>query len=145
MKRKIKFRVWNGDQMISPDFINRKGRAFWTEDSIPTSSDKVMQFTGMKDKKGIEIYDGDILEVKFNERYRERISWKGKPDAIAKVFWDYSGFRLECKGEKDKRYADFYDFINNMEYKNDWCDINLKYTRIIGNIYENPELLEVST
>jgi hypothetical protein len=59
--RPIKFRAWNGEVMISPDYINRNGLAHWKEDSIPTTSDKLMQFTGLLDKKGNEIYEGDII------------------------------------------------------------------------------------
>jgi len=90
---------------------------------------ELMQFTGLKDKNGKEIYEGDILAIKFFPAYVERISWEGYPDAIAEIFWDLSGFRLHAKGGKDLRYADF-------------CDINYDETEIIGNIYKNPELLK---
>ena len=45
----IKVRVWNGEQMISPDYIDRLGYAFWKENSIPTMAepDKVMLYTGL--------------------------------------------------------------------------------------------------
>lgn len=96
-------------------------------DVIPET---VGQFTGLKSKNGKEIYEGDILELKFHNAYIERISWRGKPDAIGVVFWGYQGFRLRCKGEDDSRYANF-------------TDVSLKHSKIIGNIYENSELLEV--
>ena len=43
--RPIKFRSWNGANMISPDYITRDGRAHWAENSIPTSTYILMQFT----------------------------------------------------------------------------------------------------
>jgi hypothetical protein len=41
---KLKFRVWNGEQYVSPDYITREGFACWKEDSIPQMSDKIEQF-----------------------------------------------------------------------------------------------------
>lgn len=64
--RILKFRVWNGEQMVCPDYIDRNGRAWWKENSIPTSSDKVMQFTGLHDKNGREIWEGDRINILLN-------------------------------------------------------------------------------
>ena len=73
--REIKFRAWDADDkvMVSPDYISRDGRACWKSNSIPTSSIYVMQFTGLKDKNGTEIYEGDIL-VNQNG-YQFEIQW----------------------------------------------------------------------
>ena len=60
--RVIKFRVWDGENMISPDTIDRHGVARWITDSIPNMSKKLMQFTGLHDKNGKEIYEGDIIQ-----------------------------------------------------------------------------------
>lgn len=87
------------------------------------------QYTGLKDKNGKMIFEGDILAIKFFPGYVERVLWDGPPDAIAKVFWDLNAFSLDANGKLDKRYADF-------------CDINYKETEIIGNIHDNPELLK---
>lgn len=91
--------------------------------------DSVGQYTGLTDKNGKKIFEGDILAIKFYPRYSMRVSWDGKPDAVAKVFWDFSAFRLRAKNDVDIRYADF-------------CDICFQETGIIGNIHDNPELLE---
>ncbi len=88
-----------------------------------------MQYTGLKDKNGKEIYEGDILGAKFHPQWVERIPWKGDPDAICEVFWDLCGLRLKAFGKKDSRYPDMHD-------------INYKETEVIGNIYENPELIK---
>lgn len=64
MSREIKFICWNGEQMISPDYIDRKGLDWWKENSIPTYSDAIMQFTGLKDCNGKDIFEGDVLDNK---------------------------------------------------------------------------------
>lgn len=73
--REIKFRCWNGEDMISPDYITRDGRGCWTENSIPTSSDKLMQFTGLLDKNGKEIYEGDVCVNAFGDKHE--VFWTG--------------------------------------------------------------------
>ena len=45
--------------MVSPDYINRNGIACWKENSIPTSSDNLMQFTGLKDKYKALTHEGN--------------------------------------------------------------------------------------
>lgn len=104
--RKIKFRVWNGEYMISPDYITREGVAFWKEDSIPTSSREIMQFTGILDKNGKEIYEGDVIK--------------------------YLQFTIIIKWIEDKAKFNIFDYTG----------INSNNIEVIGNIYENPELVE---
>ena len=67
--RKIKFRVWDGEQMVSPDYITREGMAFWKEDSIPQHSKELLEFTGLHDKDGKEVYEGDILDGIYRDGY----------------------------------------------------------------------------
>jgi len=123
--REIKFRVWDNVDYMSTPFtlkdLQLKKVQF-------TSKCKVMQSTGLKDKKRKTIYEGDIIETKFYPAWVERISWKGKPDAICEVYWDYTGFGLKARGDEDFRYPGLYE-------------INLDHTKIIGNIYETPTLL----
>lgn len=106
---------------------------------VNVDPETVGQFTGLKDKNQVEIFDGDIVETKFYPHYVKRISWQGPPDAVGKIFWDHSGFRFYFKGQNDDRYADWYDLAENAI-----LDMSLKHTKIIGNIHQNPELLEES-
>ena len=76
----------------------------------------LMQYTGFKDKDGKEIYEGDIVEY-FGE--------------LCKVCWIFSGFYA--------RQINGRGFTELDEFVADTMDIE-----VVGNIYENPELLESS-
>lgn len=97
---------------------------------------ELMQSTGLKDKNGKEIFEGDILEiqgirmvVKFGS-YEYIESSKSNGHTLG-VVYDGLGFYVECINAADP------DRISPFEPK------TLKNSQIICNIYETPELLEV--
>ena len=79
---------------------------------------ELMQFTGLRDKTGKEIYEGDIVK---------HIS--GWNEYVSEVFWDESSYMFKYKmpGGSDPIYY--------------WMHPEKTEHEIIGNIYENPELL----
>lgn len=91
-----------------------------TNDDIPVYPDEIelMQSTGLKDKNGKEIFEGDIVDYKGRKAI---IKWHGS-------------------------YASFiYRFIDELQgRKSEWDPLYLAYfhVEVIGNIYETPELLE---
>ena len=91
-----------------------------TEMSVEFDETKLMQSTGLKDKNGKEIFEGDIVDYKGRKAL---VSWHGS-------------------------YASFiYRFVDELQKRNaEWNPLYLAYMRceIIGNIYENPELWEVN-
>lgn len=124
-QRPLKFRCWNGEQMVSPDWIGRDGYGHWTENSIPTSSNKLMQFTGLRDKNGKEIYEGDILKV----------ITKSLPlgkDANGYTFFGVVKFDY---GEYIISFKEKFGFLNSLK---NWA---LNHSEIIGNLFEHPNLL----
>ena len=77
---------------------------------------KIMQYTGLKDKNNKEIYEGDILANGNNE----------KP---YKVIFENGSFRAEFEGDFE-------------EYSFDLIDVVAQGCEVVGNIYENPELIK---
>lgn len=79
---------------------------------------ELMQSTGLKDKNGKEIFEGDILDYKGRKAL---VRWHGS----------YASFIYRFVDEPHKRNAE-------------WKPLYLAYMKceIIGNIYDNPELLE---
>lgn len=80
---------------------------------------KLMQYTGKRDTKQDEIYTGDIFEID-----------EGLSGQVYVIEWKLGGFQVFMYSDKFKRLSEFY--IN---------EIDTSCVRIIGNIYENPELI----
>ncbi len=89
--------------------------------NVPTSDVYLMQYTGLKDKNGKEIYEGDI--VKYYQPYAKR--WE-----ICFVKFDTMLVAFALCKSLDSKYC----------HERNW--VKIQKIEIIGNIYENPELLK---
>lgn len=120
-----KFRAWlkNDKEIIDVDEIH------WFDGELDIIGDyitfvrkadeiELMQSTELKDKNGKEIFEGDIVDYKGRKAV---IKWHGS----------YASFIYRFVDELNKRSAE-------------WYPLYLAYLKceVIGNIYENPELLE---
>ena len=117
MRREIKFRAWNiiTKQMIDLKKITPLALNMDTDGLfIPFSGMPLMQYTGLKDKNGVEIYEGDIVEYYV---------------ILVKI---YPPYKSEVK------------YINGMFLvANDSESTPLGFTKceVIGNIHANPDLI----
>ena len=119
--RIIKFRLIKDNKIISTRELKPNGII-----DCPVDWDIACQFTGLLDKQGKEIYEGDIVNLKSQYETDEPI------DTKSKVEFFNGSFRL-----------DFHAMILNravLEYfKSNWS------IEVIGNIYESKHLLDNNT
>ena len=119
MKREIKFRVWERSEMVYIDDL------YWFEENYYHSTNDnswpLMQYTGLKDKNGKEIYEEDILKSESWGKGSRKPPNEYHVTEWGKAEWVARGYN----GEMIVR--------PNLTIKKDF--------EVIGNIYENPELL----
>ncbi len=139
MMREIKFRVWDkkikqmfcGCELDRPNMIDLQGNVYITGNTGElcncgcsaqyinlTKEVELMQYTGIRDKNGKEIYEADIVKVVTD-----------KKGVIGEVVYiaEETAFCVKAKGFE----------IFPLGFLNNWFEIE-----VLGNIYENPELLE---
>ena len=127
MGREIDFRAWfiyvvpgNGKRMFYEIQRGADGMTFEHflydgEDNGPPSRFIIMQYTGLNDRLGKRIYEGDV--VKFLH---------AKKETVLPVCWGIGGWWAKGRGW----FKDLREIYNRCE--------------VVGNLYENPELLEAS-
>ena len=138
----IKFRAYitNGlhkNRLYNVEAIHFKDKFIYVNDnhtrvSIDFNECKLMQYTGLKDYKGRELYEGDIIET-FIE---------GDGINRGDIQFDYGVFGIEWADFKDtKTLVGTWGQKHNLKRLDSGILDKLKI-EIIGNIYQNPELLE---
>jgi uncharacterized phage protein (TIGR01671 family) len=115
--RQLKFRAWDSyaeqmyfgglELLLTMGVLNIKHRSWQTQQK---DSVRLLQYTGLKDKNGKEIYEGDVVKTSYKTAY-------GKLDVVERVIFGGAAFY-----PVSTRPGDTWE--------------------VIGNIYENPELLK---
>lgn len=130
--REIKFRAWekNMKEMINVDSIDFERKIINKEFVWRMLSEVVLtQFTELKDKNGVEIYEGDIVDFTFFDHYDNGANYKG-------VVKYRSGIYEIWKNNDSEFFESDGPFILNFAW------LQTEEFEVIGNIHENPELLE---
>ena len=126
--REIKFRAWHKEEKIIGEVLGidilHKEIFFSNEDvDCYEHSDfkdvELMQYTGLYDKKGKEIYEGDIVKLRANHGI-----------GVVKYYDEWGAFVVEYIKSKPLAVLGMNYYKENIE--------------ILGNIYENSELLGVN-
>ena len=138
--RNIKFRAWSksnarmldGDVVPAPLWWRVTGKLRKSHLWLISQSDeeyKLMQYTGLKDKNGVEIYEGDIVALDM---------WHGNEhgyipeEGVIKWYQPSSAFKWFSLEEDPS------------DGQNYWLSqADTKQREVIGNVYEHPGLLEV--
>lgn len=133
--REIKFRAWDKEnkKMREVTCINFYDEYIYCDETasgeytrLPIYETPLMQYTGLKDKNGVEIYEGDVFGLLGGDVERPN-----EYEFHAKVYFDndFSAFCVEL-------------YNGGWEYLSDYLDNPKNEREVIGNIYENPELVK---
>ncbi len=109
--REIKFRAFS---VLDNKMIYESDIEEWSDDNI-MSYKNLMQYTGLKDKNGKEIYEGDILKETWSNS-------NGEHERVSKVIYEAPLFRIDAE---------------ELWYNK----TDMERAEVIGNICETPELL----
>ena len=137
--REIKFRAWSEDtlEMVQVARLDIKEETIHYENGIKSINREqelgfwwkpyvLMQYTGFKDKNGVEIYEGDIVKV---------ISGYGWEDISDVIFGltnkRYGSYPAFCMPRVETESNSFSEVFDSGDYE----------VEVIGNIYQNKDLL----
>lgn len=141
MSREIKFRAWDSreKEMVDHENLVNDPDDWLLEILSGDSPDALMQYTGLRDKNGKDIYEGDIVAygvfaLNDTQVYGDS-PWSNLPDGIK---------RDDISTTLSKHLVDFS--IPNLNALKQAIEGNpdVRGLEVIGNIHQNPELLEIN-
>lgn len=139
MKQEIKLRAWDKHLKLMREVTSidlKYKEVFYLIDNEATyisrsfSEVEIMQSTGLHDKNGVEIYDGDVLDFTVWD------AWDNDTQYIGVVKFEQGEWQIW-----NSEQSEFYDADGAFNLF--WVHENDTKIKVIGNIHENMELLEV--
>lgn len=153
--RELKFRAWDKEKKewygsSNPNQLTWHGFHILGECTMqwpPLSyleNLEITQYTGLRDKNGKEIYEGDIIE--FEDTTEDGYEYKEGIDITNRACVVFKDCRYRLKISKRFDLDNIIETTSGVlvDMEEDWelfID-SLKSSKVIGNIYENPELLK---
>lgn len=132
--RQIKFRAWDGKKMHLPEYSDKEDFHIMADGTISFTKEYgyerhemtmtresnwvLMQFTGMKDESGLDVYEDDILETRVQDGSK----------VLLHIVFQNGGFYAKPIREVIYRAPDSWYLC-----------------RVVGNAYEHPHLLQPAT
>lgn len=135
MQREIKFRAWYSGKMVEVEAAE-----FFTDGTIHVNEELVgatlEQFTGLRDKNGKEIYEGDVVNIACNPYHGHGVvkfgTYQKTPFHKHQIEIEHLGWYIDKDGEP-------IPLPHSMREPKDTISSS-NSVEVIGNIHENPEL-----
>ena len=153
MNREIKFRVWDTERMFYPDDRTHvaifsgprriKWGLYWNTGGRMAAGELqevLMQYTGLKDSKGTEIYEGDVVRhvaaffIPLDDGSKDMELVESED--VGSIIFDHGSFMFVTPEDPPRLSATLWPGVGGLLSEDERYDFE-----VIGNIYENPELL----